>query len=154
MLNRKLRKKSTATSPTDPDHGSRHITGRRAGMIVLALATALAGAAIIAPSASAATGCVTIDFGESNTYQQCVYWEQILLDNLWNAGDNGAVNQWLTQDGYYGPHTLSDVESFQRAYLLKPDGITGPLTWSKLCEIDQLYGFTGVYWHDVGCATL
>jgi peptidoglycan hydrolase-like protein with peptidoglycan-binding domain len=152
MLNRKLRKKSTTTPAADS--GLRHITGRRIGLIVLALAAALIGVAIIAPSASAASGCVTETFGQSNTYQQCVGDEQILLNDLWYAGDTGAVNQLLTVDGYYGSHTVSDVRSFQTAYLLTVDGVTGPQTWSKLCQIDRLYGFTGAYWHDAGCATL
>jgi len=41
-------------------------------------------------------------FGESNTYQQCVRDEQILLNDLWYVGAAGP-NQLLTVDGYYGP---------------------------------------------------
>jgi hypothetical protein len=128
---------------------------RHAGMIVLALATPLTGVAIIAPSSSAATLCVEQTFGESNTYQQCVRDEQILLNDLRSVGAAGP-NQTLTVDGYYGPHTFSDVESFQTAYHGSPyhlavDGITGPLTWGVLCIADANNGFTGVYWHDAGC---
>jgi peptidoglycan hydrolase-like protein with peptidoglycan-binding domain len=151
MLNRKLRKKSTA-SILDRVRGLRHITGRRVGMIVLALATALTSVAIIAPSASAATGCVTQLFVESNTYQRCVRDEQVLLNDLWYKGAAGP-NQLLTVDGYYGSKTFSDVKSFQTAWNDTPDGKTGPETWESLCFIDRVAGFTGTYWHDAGCNT-
>ena len=62
---------------------------RHAGMIVIALATALTGVAIAAPGASAATLCVERTFGESNTYQQCVRDEQILLNDLRSVGAAG-----------------------------------------------------------------
>jgi hypothetical protein len=163
MLHRKRRKKDTATSAADRGSGLRHITGRHVGMIVLALATALTGVAIIAPGASAATGCVTRTFGESNTYQQCVRDEQVLLNDLWDDGLRGP-NQLLTVDGYYGSHTFSDVQAFQLAWHNVPglpvalagpvDGITGPKTWNWLCSIDQANRFTGIYYHDAGCATL
>jgi peptidoglycan hydrolase-like protein with peptidoglycan-binding domain len=35
-------------------------------------------------------------------------------------------------DGIYGPITLKATKSFQTAMRLVPDGIIGPLTWSKL----------------------
>jgi zinc D-Ala-D-Ala carboxypeptidase len=122
-------------------------------MVVVALATALTGAAIIAPSASAATGCVTRTFGESNTYQQCVRDEQVMLNDLRYA-HVGGPNQLLTVDGYYGAHTFSDVKSFQTVYSLRVDGITGPQTWRELCLIDSDNDFVGAYWHDAGCATI
>jgi peptidoglycan hydrolase-like protein with peptidoglycan-binding domain len=155
MLNLKLRIRGAAMSAADRDRGLRHITGRHVGMIVLALATALPCVAIIAPSASAATPCVEQTFGESNTYQQCVLDEQVLLNDLWSVHAAGP-NQLLTVDGYYGPHTLSDVKSFQTAYHGSPyhlpvDGITHPLTWGVLCIEDAANGFTGAYWHDAGC---
>jgi peptidoglycan hydrolase-like protein with peptidoglycan-binding domain len=155
MLNRKLRKRGAATSAADQSRGPRHITGLHVGMVVLALTTTLTGIAIIAPGASAATPCVEGTFGESNTYQQCVRDEQILLNDLWDVHAAGP-NQLLTVDGYYGPHTFSDVESFQTAYHGSPyhlsvDGITGPLTWGVLCIEDAANGFTGAYWHDAGC---
>ncbi len=58
MLNRKFRKRNTATSAAARGRGLRHITARHVGMIVVALATALTGVAVIAPKASAATACV------------------------------------------------------------------------------------------------
>lgn len=155
MLKLKLRMRGAATSAADRDRGLRRITGWHVGMIVLALATALTGVAISAPSASAATLCVEQTFGESNTYQQCVLDEQVLLNDLWSVHAAGP-NQLLTVDGYYGPHTFSDVESFQTAYHGSPyhlsvDGITGPLTWGVLCIEDANNGFTGAYWHNAGC---
>jgi peptidoglycan hydrolase-like protein with peptidoglycan-binding domain len=154
MLNPKLRRRSAAASAADRGR-PRHITVRHVGMIVVALATALTGVAIIAPGASAATLCVEQTFGESNTYQQCVRDEQILLNDLWYS-DVAGPNQLLTVDGYYGPHTFSDVEAFQTAYHGSPyhlsvDGITGPLTWGVLCIVDAANGYTGAYWHDAGC---
>src|SRR5215472_11489991 len=105
-------------------------------MIVLALATALTGIAIIAPSASAATVCVGQTFGiwDQNTYQRCVHDEQILLNDLW--GVHAAGNQHLTVDGYYGSHTVSDVRAFQYQFDLIIDGITGDQTWGALCHED------------------
>ena len=39
----------------------------------------------------------------------------------------------ITQDGEYGLQTQAHVISFQRGTgTLKVDGLTGPLTWSKL----------------------
>jgi peptidoglycan hydrolase-like protein with peptidoglycan-binding domain len=155
MPNLKLHMRGAATSAADRDRSLRRIMGRHVGIVVLALATALPGVAIIAPSASAAPLCVEQTFGESNTYQQCVLDEQVLLNDLWSVHAAGP-NQQLTVDGYYGSHTFSDVKSFQTAYHGSPyhlsvDGITGPLTWGVLCIEDAANGFTGAYWHDAGC---
>ena len=122
-------------------------------MIGLAFATALTGVAIIAPGASAATGCVTRTFGESNTYQQCVRDEQILLNDLFNVGIP-FPNQRFTVDGIYGPRTFSDVVSFQSHSTLHVDGITGPQTWQLLCNITGRNAFRGVYWRDAGCPSV
>jgi peptidoglycan hydrolase-like protein with peptidoglycan-binding domain len=117
-------------------------------------------------SAEAASGCVTEQFSESadqNTYEQCVDWEQVLLNDLWYYQEQHpnhevptylGVNQLLSVDGYYGPDTTSDVTYFQRSWNLRIDGITGPQTWGWLCHEDSLHGYTGAYWHDVGCGTL
>jgi peptidoglycan hydrolase-like protein with peptidoglycan-binding domain len=152
MLKRKLRKTSTDTPAANRGHGLRHITGRKIGMIVLALATSLTGVAIIAPQASAVTQpCVGQTFGiwDENTYEHCVRDEQVLLNDLWISHAGG--NQLLTVDGYYGPHTASDVRAFQYQFDLIIDGITGDQTWGALCVEDEIEGFTGVYWHDAGC---
>jgi peptidoglycan hydrolase-like protein with peptidoglycan-binding domain len=149
MLNRKLCKRGTPRPGADRNRGLRHLTGR-VGVIVVALVTALTGVAIAAPGASASTACVYQVFGQSNYYQACVADEQVLLNDLWNIHAPGP-NQLLTVDGYYGPHTASDVRSFQTVNGLAVDGITGPQTWSTLCFEDLSYGYTGAYWHDVGC---
>jgi peptidoglycan hydrolase-like protein with peptidoglycan-binding domain len=121
-----------------------------------ATTTASAPGHVTAPQAQATSGCVTVEFGiwDENTYEQCVRDEQILLNNLYYNGIV-YVNQGLTVDGYYGPDTYSAVRSFQTdipqpAYI---DGITGPQTWWWLCHINSANGFSGVYWHDAGCAT-
>ena len=130
----------------------RTIRSLAAGTAALAIAsgTALLPALIPAAPASAATACVYLDFGESNTYQPCVRDEQVLLNDLWKAGRAGP-NQLLTVDGYYGSHTVSDVKAFQTAYALTVDGITGPQTWDWLCLVDAEWGFTGTYYQAVGC---
>jgi peptidoglycan hydrolase-like protein with peptidoglycan-binding domain len=139
---------------------------------LLTLSTTAAGAAatkaaapghIAAPRAAKAaadpSGCVTesFDINDQYTYEQCVAWEQVLLNNLWyfqNAnGLTPVVNQLLATDGHYGPDTTSDVEFFQTAEDLQRDGITGPKTWYDVCSQDLAWGFEGVYWHDAGCAT-
>lgn len=159
MPDRKLRNRGTATSAAGLGRGPRHVTGWHAGMIVVALATALTSVAITAPSASAATGCVTETFGiwDENTYEQCVRDEQVLMNDLvyFESSQNidlGATGP-LTVDGYYGPATYLSVLTFQEWWSLKTDGITGPQTWGKLCYEDWEWGFRGAYWHDAGCAT-
>jgi zinc D-Ala-D-Ala carboxypeptidase len=120
-----------------------------------ATATASAPGHVTAPQAAAASGCVTQTFGiwDENTYERCVRDEQVLLNDLWYDHVPGP-NQLLTVDGHYGPHTTSDVKSFQTQYVLQIDGITGPVTWRMLCEVDEYYKFTGVYWYDAGCASI
>jgi peptidoglycan hydrolase-like protein with peptidoglycan-binding domain len=111
-----------------------------------------------ATTAMAATGCVTETFSisDQNTVLQCVRDEQVLLNNIWSAGiRSGIVGlQQLTVDGQYGPHTQSDVHSFQVGVsTITVDGITGPQTWWHLCSINSNLGFTGAFWHGAGCNT-
>lgn len=129
----------------------RRIAGRHFRTSVVALAVALTGAAIMAAGASAATQCVYRTFGPSNTYQPCVRDEQILLNDLWYDHSPG-VNQLLATDGYYGPHTASDVASFTRYFdRSDPTATTDRDTWITLCQTDWNDGFHGSYWQDVGC---
>jgi hypothetical protein len=118
--------------------------------------TSAPGHMMASQAAEAASGCVTQTFDindDQYTYEQCVYWEQILLNDLYNAHDPGP-NQHLSTDGYYGPDTTSDVHAFQNRWYIKVDGITGPQTWKVLCVIDASYGFHGTYWYDAGCDTI
>ena len=155
MQNRKLSKRGAVTSAGDQDRGRRHITARHAGVAVVALGTALTGAAIIAPSASAATSCVSQDFSEaadSGVSLQCVKDIQGLLNGLRQHNFKGP-NQILTVDGYYGSHTDSDVRAFQSYWALGVDGITGPKTWDALCAFTyQTIGSTS-YWSNAGCTS-
>jgi len=147
-------------SPTDHGGGSQHTAGRHVGKIAVALAVALTGTAIAlaatvitAPVASAATACVDRTFGYSpNTYQPCVLDEQVLLNDLWRIGFAGP-DQQLATDGYYGIHTVGDVESFNDNWIpqLAGSGETAPITWAALCELDWEHGFRGLYWHNAGC---
>jgi peptidoglycan hydrolase-like protein with peptidoglycan-binding domain len=119
--------------------------------------TASAPGHVAAPRAAAATeatGCVTEDFSEADegTYEPCVLDEQVLLNDVYDAHDVGP-NQLLATDGYYGPDTTSDVTSFQKAWDLEVDGITGPQTWDQLCVLDYELGYRGTYWHNAGCAS-
>jgi peptidoglycan hydrolase-like protein with peptidoglycan-binding domain len=113
-----------------------------------------APAHIATPRAAETAGCVTetFDINDQDTFEQCVAWEQVLLNDLYDVHIPGP-NQRLSTDGYYGPKTTSDVKHFQTVWILEVDGMTGPLTWAALCAVDKTNGFTGVYWHDAGCAT-
>jgi peptidoglycan hydrolase-like protein with peptidoglycan-binding domain len=130
------------------------VTLTTTGAASAATMTASASGHVAAPMASAATACVgqTFSIADENTYETCVRYEQILLNDLW--GVHAAGNQELTVDGYYGPDTTSDVTAFQAQFSLIIDGITGDQTWGALCHEDQVEGFTGVYWHDAGCYLL
>lgn len=138
-------------SITHRGSASRLIAGRHFPKISVALAVALTGAAIAASGASAATPCVDRTFGPTNTYQPCVRDEQILLNDLWYDRDPGP-NQPLTVDGYYGPHTASDVLAFNSHWeVFNAGSTTIPTTWRLLCGEDNFWGFHGIYWHDAGC---
>jgi hypothetical protein len=94
-------------------HPGRHV--RMIVVAVVALAAALTGVTITAPRASAdSIPCSTQYFGPPGspyyfTYSRCVRDEQILLNDLWDHGGTGDVNQLLAVDGNYGSHTASDV---------------------------------------------
>jgi hypothetical protein len=129
-------------------------------MIVVAvasLATALTGVTMSAPRASAdSIPCSTQYFGPPGspyyyTYSRCVRDEQVLLNDLWDHGGTGDVNQLLSVDGDYGSHTASDVHYFNAATGQPGGDITTPYTWGALCFIDEAYGYTGAYWHDADC---
>jgi hypothetical protein len=147
-------------SPTDRGRRLRDATGRRAGKVGVAVAVALAGTAITltgtaiaAPGASAATACINQTFGYSNTYQACVLDEQVMLNDLWDAHYPGP-NQLLATDGYYGPHTESDVAAYNATWGYTSGSVTTPDTWYGLCESDYYNGYHGTYWHDAGCASV
>lgn len=146
-------------SATDRGRGWRRITGLRFGKKVVVpaatlsgVAIMLAGTAIAAPGASAATGCVTQTFGYSNYYQACVDDLQVLLNDLYYKGAAGP-DRPLTTDGYFGPLTSDDVGHFNsvwgRGYLEEAT----PATWYDLCYEDNAWGFHGTFWHNAGCAT-
>jgi peptidoglycan hydrolase-like protein with peptidoglycan-binding domain len=132
-----------------------------AGLVTLSTTAASAAATTAsAPghatgtTASAATTCVDEEFGiwDEGTYETCVYYEQILLNDLARVPGGGQfTNQVLTTDGYYGPDTTSDVEYFQSAAGISVDGITGPQTWTSLCYWDYVNGWDGAYWKAAGC---
>jgi peptidoglycan hydrolase-like protein with peptidoglycan-binding domain len=112
---------------------------------------------VTAPRAAAAAGCVTDTFTTRyvNTYEQCVRDEQVLLNDLhYGLVDGMERAPLLTVDGYYGPHTYSVVRFFQGQIGFTPNGITDPKTWKGLCVIAYKTNFTGVYWHDAGCASV
>jgi len=48
----------------------------------------------------------------------------------------------ITADGIFGPRTEAAVIAFQREFGLNPDGVIGPLTWSKIMEVynDLIHG--------------
>jgi peptidoglycan hydrolase-like protein with peptidoglycan-binding domain len=117
-------------------------------------------AAQAAQTAADPSGCVEETFNENDqyTYEPCVVDEQILLNDIWSVqektGDYLGVNpQPLSVDGYYGPDTTSDVETFQGSHGDHVDGWTGPMTWDSICTAVYFLGFHGTYWNDAGCAT-
>ena len=138
--------------------GSRHLSGRHLGIMAVAVTAALTGVTITAPRASAQEyiECITTYSGPPGSpyyvpYSRCVRDEQILLNDLWHHEGTGDVNQLLAVDGDYGPHTASDVDYFNAATGQPGGEITTPYTWGALCFIDEVYGYTGAYWHDAAC---
>ena len=49
--------------------------------------------------------------------------------------ESGCDAEWPTCDGKFRKHTKDAVIEFQKAYNLKADGIVGPLTLKKMCEV-------------------
>jgi peptidoglycan hydrolase-like protein with peptidoglycan-binding domain len=133
---------------------------RRIGAMAAGIMIATGGlVALSTAPASASTPCVYQEFGtwDAGTYETCVSYEQILLNDLARVpGGNEYTNQVLSTDGYYGSHTQSDVEYFQAHSGLGTavDGITGIDTWTALCEIDWSYQWWGTYWQAAGCAPI
>jgi Putative peptidoglycan binding domain len=82
-----------------------------------------------------------------------------------NPNDSGDLVVWVQEhlvsagypiqvSGDYGYHTLLDVEAFQTAHGLSPDGIIGPATWAALLR----YRIARVKWsaakrHDTATVT-
>lgn len=115
-------------------------------------AITLAGAAVTAPGASAATACVNRQFGRSNTFQQCVLDEQVLLNDLYDIHFRGP-NVRLATDGYYGPQTAGDVVAFNTNTDTPGGEITTVYTWQELCYDTWSHNFRGAYWRNAGCAS-
>jgi peptidoglycan hydrolase-like protein with peptidoglycan-binding domain len=114
----------------------------------------------VAQAAAAPSGCVTETFttGDQNTNESCVVDAQILLNDIWSYQQAHpkvylGAGQLLTVDGSYGPHTATDVGSFQFRQKITDDEKLGPQTWDQLCKVDFGLGYRGTYWHDAGCAT-
>ena len=125
-----------------------------------AVTTASVSGHAAAPQAADASGCVTETFTEADEpyYEPCVADAQILLNDLWyyqqaHPGIYLGANRLLTVDGSYGSNTALDVGYFQVAVGDMVDEKLGPQTWASLCREDWLFGYTGTYWHDAGCAT-
>jgi len=49
--------------------------------------------------------------------------------------ESGCDAEWPVCDGKFRKHTKDAVEEFQTNNKLKPDGIVGPLTLKKMCEL-------------------
>jgi len=49
--------------------------------------------------------------------------------------ESGCDAEWPVCDGKFRQHTKNAVIEFQKKYKLKPDGIVGPLTLKKMCEV-------------------
>jgi len=49
--------------------------------------------------------------------------------------ESGCDREWPTCDGKFRRHTKDAVVEFQKKYNLKADGIVGPLTLKKMCEV-------------------
>lgn len=75
------------------------------------------------PSAPTVSGIPTVRRGDSN---ETVRAAQFLLNG------RGASCGIYGADGEFGPNTEAAVLAYQRRKGLDPDGIVGPMTWSKL----------------------
>jgi peptidoglycan hydrolase-like protein with peptidoglycan-binding domain len=142
-------------SATDRGRGPRGIVARHFGQLVVALGVVAAAIALTAPGASASTPCAQRTFGLSDTYQPCVFDEQVLLNDLQRAGV-GAFHKaevpLLARDGYYGPNTARTAGYFNSKTGNQRDGnVTNSDTWYALCDQTLFYGFYGAAWHAAGC---
>ena len=129
----------------------------RRSLTAITAVAALAGVALMAPSAQAqpqashvvaspmatascgghSTNEPTISEWSSNT--QAVYTLQCLL--------NASLRYTkVSVDGSFGPATLSAVKRFQYCDVLTIDGIVGPATWSEL-----VWWANDSYWVDEPC---
>lgn len=124
-----------------------------AAALTVAAFTASGASAVPPPPGGVGAPCIEQTFSETSIYYLCVQDEQILLNDLWYSRVPGP-NQLLQVDGYYGPHTSSDVSSFNSFWAQTTSGTTTLTTWYELCRADALHGYEGAYWHQVGCPDL
>jgi peptidoglycan hydrolase-like protein with peptidoglycan-binding domain len=64
-----------------------------------------------------------------------VYCVQVGINWGWNFGSSAHIDN---VDGSFGPNTLSQLEQFQTATGLTPDGVVGQDTGSKLWQALQI----------------
>lgn len=102
-----------------------------AGIAVLPVTPATAIAPTSAPATvSAAAGPCPYDGGhpelrQGSTQQEAIRHLQCLLREVWRYGS-------VVIDSSFGPATRSAVIAHQRDCGILPDGIVGPMTWSRL----------------------
>ncbi len=103
--------------------------------ILLTLTLVLAGAVVtVGPAAPGAQGATCYTW--YRTLRQGMTGSDVAELQIRVAGWAGyGVN--IAIDGNYGTQTTEAVRGFQRAYGLDPDGVAGPLTFSKIYSLQK-----------------
>lgn len=105
--------------------------------LILGGVAAVAIVGIVVVRFSGAASCKQVTFRQGSS-GQCVKNIQGMVSAQLLHGDTSG---YLVVDGNYGSKTADYVKVFQAQSGLKADGVVGPQTWSKLCEIGM--GGTG-----------
>jgi hypothetical protein len=147
--------------PTEPDPKGRPVLKRGAsGDYVKELQGLLPTALVVDGQFGPSTEAAVIDFQRTNKLVLDgvvgpITWELLLQQRSPSDPDSPAKRRTikkgddggdveilqelldLTVDGKFGPVTEAAVKAFQRGSDLRDDGIVGPLTWSKLDELEN-----------------